>query len=256
MDPAFLDNELRFYVLHWVRCLALIAPLPVFGNTPGSRVARVGLGVMLGTILAMVGTRVGYTDPGWSPMLALYVVKEALFGFLLAYIAMVGFGAIRMAGDFIGTEMGFNMASISDPITGVNTQLIAHFYETLGLLIFFVSGGHLVLLKALARSFEAWPVTTFTLNGEMVSAVIAFTGGIFVAGLQIAAPVFVAMIVIGVSLAVLAKVAPQLQIFIFAFPVKILGGMLLLYATFASVIPAVKAVLEHMNDFLFQLTGS
>ena len=250
----FLEEQVRFVFLHWARCIALIAPLPVFGNSSGSRIARVALGIMIGTILAVAtpAQATAFEDPGFGPLLGVYIVKESLLGYLMGYIALIAFSTMRVAGDFVGTEMGFNMASINDPQTGVNTQIMAHIFESIGLVLFFAIGSHITLIKSLALSFRVWPVTTFELNEDLVRAIVGYMSGIFLVALKVSAPVFVAMLIVGVALAILAKVAPQLQIMMFAFPVKIAGGVLLLMAALGMITTAMIGVFGHFETFLFE----
>ncbi len=247
-----LEETARFVFLHWVRCTAMISPLPIFGGKE-ARMLKVALAVILGTMLAFLPDAAPFADPGFTPVLAILVIKEFLLGILMGYLALVTFASLRIAGHLIGAEMGFNMANIQDPITGVNTQLMAHLFEAMGLVIFFMARGHHTLMRALAHSFKSFPVGTFTLQPEMVPGIAAYTAGVFMVGLQIAAPVFTTMIVIGVALAILSKVAPQLQIMMFAFPVKVLGGLLMLIASLGTIVPAMASSFERLEDFLYAI---
>lgn len=240
-------------VLHWVRCLALVGPLPIFGQGGASRLPRVGLGIALGTILSFVSDISTFVDPGFSPFLAVLAMKEVLLGLILGFIALIAFATLRVCGHIIGEEMGFNLASIQDPITGVNSQLIAHLFESIGMCIFFITFGHHVIIKALARSFDVYPVGSFTFSSELISAVVLFSAGLFGAALQVAAPVFVALFAIAIALAIIARVAPQLQVMQFAFPAKILSGLILLVATLHVLTPSIRSVFDNFEIFLFEM---
>lgn len=255
MLELFEENA-RFIVLYWVRCIAMIAPLPLFGKSGQARGARIGLGVMLGTLLSFVPGEYEFDDPGFSLLLVILVAKEFILGVLMAYLALTTFASLRVAGHLVGSEMGFNTASIQDPVTGVSTQLMASLFESMGLILFFIVGGHHTLFRALAWSFKSIPVGTFSVEPEMLEGLVAFTGGVFVVGLQVAAPVFASMLIIGVSLAILSKVAPQLQIMMFAFPVKILAGLIMLVASLTTIIPAMTAAFGGLEEALRALVGS
>ncbi|MFT7616426.1 MAG: flagellar biosynthetic protein FliR [Planctomycetota bacterium] len=249
----FLEENVRFIMLHWVRCLALVGPLPIFGQGGTSRMARVGLGVALGTILSLLADIDQFDDPGQSLFLAVMVLKESLFGFILAFIVLISFATLRICGHIIGEEMGFNMASIQDPITGVNSQLIAHLFESIGMMIFFMTNGHHVIIRALARSFEVYPVGKFDMSREFFSALVLFSSGMFASALQVCAPVFVALFAIAIALAIVARVAPQLQVMQFAFPAKILTGLILLVTTIHVLAPSMIDVFEDLEIFLFEM---
>lgn len=249
----FLEENVRFIMLHWVRCLALVGPLPIFGQGGTSRMARVGLGVALGTILSLIADIDQFDDPGQSLFLVVLVLKESLFGLILSYVVLISFATLRVCGHIIGEEMGFNMASIQDPITGVNSQLIAHLFESIGMMIFFMVYGHHVIIKALARSFQVYPVGKFEFSPEILAAIVLFSSGIFSAALQVAAPVFVALFAMAIALAIVARVAPQLQVMQFAFPAKILTGLILLVTTIHVFAPSMSDVFDELEVFLFEM---
>ncbi len=253
IDLEALEEHVRFILLHWVRCLALVGPLPIFGQNGSSRLPRVALGVVLGTILALLSDMSVFPDPGPSFVLVIMIMKEAMLGLIMGFVALIAFSTLRVCGHMIGEEMGFNMASIQDPITGVNSQLIAHIFESIGMCLFFMTLGHHVIIRALARSFEIYPVGLFSLDGELVGAVVLFSSGLFAAALQVAAPVFVALFAIAIALAIIARVAPQLQVMQFAFPAKILTGLILLVATFHVMVPSMKEVFDNLEIFLFEM---
>lgn len=260
-----LESHVRFFLLHWVRCAAMVGPLPLFGPGGAARVAKIALGVMLGSILAVQaggGPSEGgfapipsFDDPGFGGMLVLCLVNELLLGSMFGFVANVAFATIRIAGDLIGTEMGFNMASIQDPITGVSVQVIAHVFESVGILLFIAVGGDHTLIRALAASFERQRVGALSFDVGLIEALLTYTAGVFAAGFQLAAPVFVAMILLGIALAILAKVAPQLQLMQFAFGAKILVGLLLLVATFHVIVPSMASAFDRCEEFLVDVTA-
>ena len=93
----------------------------------------------------------------------------------------------------------------------------------------------------------------FQIGAELVGAVVLFSSGMFAAALQVAAPVFVSLFAIAIALAIIARVAPQLQVMQFAFPAKILTGLILLVATIHALAPAMNTVFENMEIFLYEL---
>lgn len=251
----FIEQHLRFVVLHWIRCLSLFGTLAVFGTGGSARLAKVGLGVMLGTILSFTGDPASFDDPGVSPWLAALAVKEFLLGAVFGYVANLLFAILQMAGTLVGEEMGFNMSQVQDPLTGVSVQVMAHVYESLSIAVFFVAGGPSFVVRMLARSFQSYAVDEMSLTGDLLVAVSTYTGGIFLAALEIAAPVFIAMFVVGVVLGVLAKIAPEMHIMDLAFPLKVGSGLILVLATMPVLLPAIEELFESWASFMTDLAG-
>lgn len=250
-----LTDHFHFFFLHQVRVLALLAPLPILGGGASAKTMKLGLGLTLGTILAMSSQGDFGSAPTNDILFVCAIAKEFLFGSLLGVAALLTFSTLRIAGHLIGEEMGFNMASIQDPVTGVSIQVTAHFVEATGLIVFLASGGDRFLLRALARSFDAYPVGNFSLGGELIHGLLIYSAGIFLAGLQVAAPIFGALVLVAIALAILSRVAPQLHVMQFAFPVKVLAGLLLITSSMHILVPAMTNVFDNFEEFLYGLTA-
>lgn len=251
-----LEVEIRFFFLHWVRCIALLGPVPLFGQGLAAKGAKLGLGTMIGSLVALNRDMGDFVDPGFGPAIVVALIGEILLGVLLGFVVNITFETVRLAGTLISTEMGFNMAAIQDPISGVNVQVIAHILESFAVILFFSVGGHAFVIRALVASFDRYEAGQFALGPELVEAVILFTAGIFAASFELAAPVLVAMIVGGISLAIIARVAPQMQVMQFAFSFKIIMGILLIISTLHVIAPAMNLVFERTESMLIDITAS
>lgn len=246
----FLEEHIHYLVLYWVRSLALTGTLNIFGTSPSARFAKLGIGIMLGTILALIGNPAGFIPPESEKFMMLLVAKEFLIGALFGYVANIIFATAQMAGHLVGEEMGFNMASITDPLSGRSVQVIAQIYEMIAIAAFFATGGHLFLVRCLARSFEVHGVGDISLDMGLVESATIYGSGVFVAALEIAAPIFVSMILIGVILALLAKVAPELHPMDFAYPVKVAGGLSLIFITSKALGPAMQRLFDAHGELM------
>jgi flagellar biosynthetic protein FliR len=211
---------------------------------------KLGLGLALGSIMALSSTSDMSNVPTGDVLFGCAVAKEFLFGSMLGLSATLTFSSLRIAGHLIGEQMGFNMASIQDPITGVSTQVTAHFLEASGLIAFLAHGGDHILMRAFAASFEVYEVGNFTIGSDLVQSLVIYSAGIFLAGLQIAAPVFGALFLVATALAILSRVAPQLHVMQFAFPVKVLAGLLLLTGSMHVLIPSMAHAFNNFEEFL------
>jgi flagellar biosynthesis protein FliR len=246
----FLQEHLHFVMLHWVRCIAMIGVLTVFGTTAAARFAKLAIGIMLGTMLSFSSDPTSFSAPDGTALIVLFITKEMLIGVLFGFATNVIFTIASMAGHFVGEEMGFNMSTIQDPLSGNSMPVMAHIYEALAVATFFASGGHCFLVRCLARSFQVYRVDSLTLDGELVAACVIFASGVFLSALQIAAPVFLALLILGVSLGVLAKVAPDLHVTELAYPIKVAGGLVLVLATLDALVPAMHWLFDELAGFM------
>jgi flagellar biosynthesis protein FliR len=237
-----------------VRTLAIFAPLPVFGQGVSARFAKLGLGATLG-FLSFGVHGAAFHDPGPEPLALLIAgFGETLFGLLLGWTARLLIDALRIAGSFVSNEMGLNLASQFDPATGQSMPLVAYLYEHVGLVLFFALGAHHAVIAAIFRSFAAVPAGRPVEFERILPSLAGFGGGLVEAGFRMAAPCFFALLLVGVVLAFLAKVAPQWHLLDAGYPLRAAVGLVLLGLTAPVLLPLVDGAVATTKDALMALT--
>jgi len=161
------------------------------------------------------------------------VLSEVTIGLVLGLAANFMMEAPMMAGQILGVQMGYSLATLFDPQTNADTPVLAEFHRLAALLIFLQLDVHHWLLRAVVSSFAYVPagaaLGTFAAAGGLLHA----AGGIFLAGVQIAAPGLVATLVADVGLGFLGKASPQLPVLFIGLAVKNILGMAMLIAVVA-----------------------
>ncbi|MFZ6659018.1 flagellar biosynthetic protein FliR [Undibacterium sp. TJN19] len=172
-------------------------------------------------------------------------VGEVMLGALMAFGIFVAFAAFSFAGNMLDLQIGFNIANIFDPTTRSRSPLIAALLGMVALALFFTMDAHHTMLRGLAFSFEKIPLgQMLQLPSPMLLA--KQFGTVFSYGLMLAAPAFFCLFLVEMSLAVLSRNLPQLNIFMLSAPIKIAVGMsVLAYVSghFASVTTKIFASL-------------
>ncbi len=242
---AGADAEIRHVGLHIVRVLAAFSVIPAFGTGPSTRFTKLGLGVYIGFAIAAARHDRAFVDPGPDalPLIGI-MIREILFGLLLGWVARFWIEVVRGAGALISHEMGLNMANQVDPATGIATPLVAHLYEIVALTLFFIMGAHHAVISSVVHSFDATPPGAFSPDADLLGSLTVFGGGLIEASLRVAAPVFVALVVLTVAVALLARVAPQWNILDASYPIRIGAGLSLLILTLPVMRPVLDAVFE------------
>jgi len=138
-----------------------------------------------------------------------------------------------MAGQILGVQMGYSMATLFDPTTQADTPVLAEFHRLAALLIFLQLDVHHWLLRAIANSFAYLPAGAAPATFGAASGLLHATAGIFLAGVQIAAPGLVATLVADVALGFLGKASPQLPVLFIGLAVKNLLGLAMLVVVVA-----------------------
>jgi len=247
-DGVFTIQQLEFFIVMLIRITGFVYTAPFFSlkNSPHS--VKVGFSVMLSIIIFMVtpyeplsyGGVVGY---------ALVVVENLVAGLMLGFLANVCYQIIGLAGHLIDMEIGFSMVNEFDPVTSSQVTVSGTFYEYAVMLILMVTYLHHYLLDALIDSFKLVPVGGITFNPLIYNVGLKYIVDFFVLAFRIVLPVFGALLIVNSILAIMAKVAPQMNMFVIGMQLKVLVGLVVMLV----VIELLPGVAEFIFDEMFEL---
>jgi flagellar biosynthetic protein FliR len=156
------------------------------------------------------------------------VAGEVMAGLAIGFAVQIGFSAAYLAGEVIGNAMGLGFAGTIDPTTGQHNPVIGQFLSIFGTFLFLSIGGHLALAATIVESYRALPPGDAWLTSESLHGLVWFGGVLFSAGLSIALPVAFAIILVQIVMGMLARSAPQMNLFAVGFPAALLAGVVLL----------------------------
>jgi flagellar biosynthetic protein FliR len=148
-----------------------------------------------------------------------------LIGMVLGLTASFIFGALQLAGQIIGFQLGFSIVNVIDPQSAVETSVISILYNFIGITLFLLLNGHHLFFLAVSESLQYLPVGGVHLKGPMVDEILRLSSQLFVSGLRIAAPVVAITVIADVILGVIGRAAPHINMLIVGMPVKTLVGL-------------------------------
>lgn len=242
-----LDELLQWNISLFVLILARVAGIvmlsPVFGAKGVPRLVKLGLAVSFTVIFYPL---VAAADPEIPAELLPFVallIKETIVGLVIGFVVYTFTAILEGAGQLIDISMGFSMGSTLDPVYGTRSSLIGGFQVVLATMILLATNAHHYLIAAMIKSYEYIPINTTGMAGG-VSYYVDLVANIFALSIQIALPVFGALILADVGVGLLARTVPQLNIFAIIFPVKILFGFALLLIS----LPLFGESVSHLFD--------
>ena len=202
-----------------VSCLMLSGPF--FSNRAIPILSKVGLlAVLTGLLYPIVAPPPLPENLGeWLAVAGHETAVGLMIGLTLNFV----FEGVQLAGQIVGFQFGFSLANVIDPQTQVDTPVLSVFHQLVALLIFLRLDVHHWLLRGLGKSFEYLPAGS-ALSSMTVDVLFRMAGGLWVIGIQIAAPVLLATFAADVALGFLAKASPQFPILFLAIPAKSLLG--------------------------------
>jgi flagellar biosynthetic protein FliR len=171
-------------------------------------------------------------------------VTEAVIGAALGFVVQLFFAAVQFAGDLVDVTGGFAMQPAYDPLSMNTSGAIGRLHYLLATTLLFTSGGHLMIVRGFATSYEGLPVGGGVPTDHLAEVLVTAFSMMFLAALQIAGPMVAVLLLADVALALLSRAAPALNIFAIGFPVKIMLTLALLGLTFPLLPPALDALLE------------
>ena len=218
-------DELMTFVLVLVRVGCIFAFLPILGQGNAPRLVKALVVVAVSTVLLpVVGASASVS--AWDPVhFVLFGMAEVLFGCLMGLSANLVFKALRIAGEMVGQQMGMALAHVADPVTGGDSTLVGTFCELVGLLVFLSVGGHLWMLQALHDSFTQWPLGAFLAPDFVRRVTVSAATHSFVMAFQLASPLLLLTFMVSLTMAIMARLVPEMNILIVGFPVRIGVGL-------------------------------
>lgn len=222
------------FLLIFCRITSFFVVAPIFSarNVPSQ--LKIGISFFV-AFIAFVGAGT-QTTVAMDSFYILLILREILVGLCLGFAAYMFFTIVQIAGSFIDIQMGFGIANVIDPMTGAQSPVIGNLKFIIASLLFLTLNGHHYLLEAIMRSYEWIPLDNELFakfyGGQISDFMLKTFSTVFTLSFQMAAPLVVAMFLTDVGLGLLARVAPQFNIFVIGLPVKLLLGLLMLMLLF------------------------
>ena len=207
------------------RVLAMFTAAPVFSNRAFPMRSKVGLALLVAVCAqASLG---GQPQVSFNGPLALEtLVQQVVIGLAIGFSVRVVFASMELAGELIGLQMGLNFATFFNPTSNAQSSSTAIFFGNMTTLLFIVMNGHLLVLMAVIRSFEVFPVGS-SLMGALAKVRLYGLGvDLFSSALWIAMPMIAVLLLVNLTLGIISRLAPQMNIYAIGFPVTLSVGLL------------------------------
>ena len=219
---------LDIYVWPFLRIGAFLMVMPLVGSSFVPVRVRLLLAVVLTIAIAPI---VPVTTPQevLSAAGLVTVIQEVGIGVAMGFLVQLVFDAIALGGQVIGMSMGLGFAVFLDRARGVSVPVLGQLFMMLGMLVFLSLDGHLAMIRLLATSFTAWPISAGGLTAPKLGELLLWSGNLFVFGVKIALPAVTALLIVNLSFGVMSRAAPTLNLFAVGFPVAMLLGFTVIF---------------------------
>jgi len=252
---ANVEAQLWLWMVAMIRPGAAFVAAPVFGASFVPVQLRLILALAIG-IPALAATHFTLPADGLASIAGLLLVAgEVMAGLALGFAIQIGFAAATLAGETIGNAMGLGFAAMVDPASGQHNPLIGQFLTIFATFLFLAMDGHLALARIIVQSYQALPPGHAWMSAESIHGLVLFGGTMFAAGLSIALPVGFALILVQLVMAMLARSAPQLNIFSVGLPATLLAGIVLMAVSAPVIAQGIIGAIDRSLDESTRLAG-
>ena len=233
MDPnpfSFLLVKAPLFFLVSVRIFAMISTTPLLSTRAVPRIAKIALAGLVAFLVMPSAYGTLLDVPGFSVEYVLFAVGEALLGVLTGFFISIIFATFSTAGQFFSYQMGFGVSEVYDALAQIANPLMGQFMNFIAVLIFLqIKGFQTLFLGGVLRSFQSINCFLFIERQELLTSfLLTNLSSLFLNAMMIAMPVMGTLFLVHVSMGLLSKAAPQMNLLSEGFPITILLTFFLL----------------------------
>lgn len=252
-DQSLLMDQLIVLGVVQARLMPLFLLMPFLNRQMVPRTLQFAIAAALG--LLVVPTIPAAELPGGMALLAL-LLKESILGLMLGYVAALPFWVMESVGFIIDNQRGASMAATLNPTTGHDTSPLGILFGFAFITYYMTVGGVQVMLGMIYDSYRLWPPLSFWpdfARTDWAELLMKQLNYLLNAAMLLAAPVMVAMFMAELSLALVSRFAPQLQVFFLAMPIKSALALLVLILYTGTLFDFIDKPLRGLADWTVRL---
>ena len=239
---TFTLINFEIFLLILVRITGFIFTAPFFSLRNVPITAKAALSISLAAILI---NTVSFNPLHYDGIInfSFLVISEALAGVVMGFFTNIAYYILNFAGQLLDMEIGFSMMSQLDPVLNIESTITANLYGNLVLLIMLITNLHHYFIRTLVVSFQKIGVGQAVINPAAYQLMIKFIVDYFVIAFRIILPVYAALLVVNTILAILSRIAPQMNMFVIGMQIKIFVGLVVLIM--------IMGLVPSVADFIF-----
>jgi flagellar biosynthetic protein FliR len=165
----------------------------------------------------------------FSFLTLIFAIKEFLLGLLIGFGIKIVWSMLETAGQIIGQQGGFALASFFDPVSMSQSNVISKFLNTTIFLVFLSANGHLIIYKTAIESFTLFPLGMDVTQLFQFRVIPIYFAELFTIAVRLSAPVLVSSLLVYTALGIMAKVAPQMNLFMMSFPITLIATVFIFH---------------------------
>lgn len=252
-----LNYDYTLLIMVFMRMTGCIMLNPFFGRKNIPPMFKAGLCLLM-TIFTYTTIEQKPIEISSVTVFIVTLVFELLIGFIIGFIMHLFLSTLIVAGEIMDMQIGLSMSKIYDPGSNVSMPVTASLMNAMLMMIFFISNGHLTLIKIFSNSINAIPLGTMSFSPELFKDLALMFSTILIYAIKLAMPILAAEIIAEIGVGIIMKAVPQINVFVVNIQLKVIIGfvvLLMLITPFAVFIEKILTIMfENINQILFAVT--
>lgn len=251
--PALSLVAIQGFIICLARVGSMVATIPVFSGGQVPVRMRVSMAFLF-TLVCFPVVRPYLPTTEIEPLrLMLLILGEAALGLLVGFLGQLVFMAAEFGGSIIGYQMGFAAANVFDPANQRQVALISQFQSVFAILLFLALDVHHLFLEAIVASFQMLEPGTLSFSGGAIPMLMEVANHSFILAIRLGAPILALLILSNLTLGIMARVFPQLNVFLLSFPLNIGLSFIVMGLTMSMVASLLQQEFSTLTDRFLQL---
>lgn len=249
LDPAEISSWVSRYLWPFFRMAGFFMVLPLFGTRLVNQRIRLLLAAATTAVIVPVLPPMPQLD-AVSMETMLVILQQLIIGIAFGFVVEILMQIFILSGQIVAMQTGLGMAQMVDPSNGISVAVVAQWFLIFVNLLFIGLNGHLVAIEILVDSFFTIPVGFGTLHQDTFYMIVELAHWMFSAAMVLALPAITAMLVVNIAFGIMARLAPQLNIFAVGFPVTMMLGLIVLWITFSGYGTQFQSLLSELFNIM------
>lgn len=226
----YIYSNIDKVLLIFARVIGFIYLIPIFSGKNAPTRVKVGLSFIIAISLFSTGVVRDFYVPETAVSYVFMIAKEVLTGITISFIVYMFFTIFYFAGQMMDYSIGFSMVNVFDPIMQLQVPITGNIIYYAMAVMFIRTGGLNALIATFFNSYTVIPLggANFAFGEGLTNYMVMLTSSYLSVGFRIAAPLVGTIMIIDVSLGILVKASPQMNVFVVGMPIKLMAGLVVL----------------------------
>jgi flagellar biosynthetic protein FliR len=241
-----LVNNVQLFLLVLFRTVAMFETAPLFSSSGIPQTVKIGFAFFTASTVFPSVLQGKYPIPSDPVAYFLLILGEVAIGLVIGFLLQLIFTAFQTAGHFFSLQMGFGASEVFDPLAQIEIPLMGELLNLIALLVFIViSGAGKFLFLGVERSFQYIRAVDLVLQKDaLVKTLVQGLSGLFQTALTISFPILGTLTLISITMGLLAKAAPQMDVLTMGFPLSIGVAFIVLFAALPFMMTAFGTIID------------